>query len=281
MDARFLTINNKSISYFDEGSGFPLVLIHGWIVCKEAFIPVTEVLAKSFRVIVPDLPGFGDSEELGTRHTIDEYVLVLEEFLDKLGVDQLCLMGASLGGTVAFKYALQQRDAVKKLIVQAPVFYWQQLPRQYTGRVGSLVKFLSRFEALRRRAKARFGDYLVTERLPRIRAHTNDSIWETVEPVIRMVQWAYDKKMSLRAATEVGVNLVDLDMRTPLKELMTETLIVWGDEDTTLHKEWGSYLQDLLPHSTYIEIDGATHDLLVEKYPQFCKEVFAFLDRVS
>ena len=64
MESKTVVINGKKVSYFDEGYGFPILIIQGWIVCKDAFLPIIKKLKNKYRVIVPDLPGHGDSEEL-------------------------------------------------------------------------------------------------------------------------------------------------------------------------------------------------------------------------
>jgi pimeloyl-ACP methyl ester carboxylesterase len=279
MNSVTLRVNQKQISYFDEGNGDVIVLLHGWIVTKESFVPMAEALSKRLRIIALDFPGFGDSEPLSVTHTMDKYVSILEEFLGEIGVERVHLLGTSMGAAIAFKFALRNNSAVDRLIVQAPVFYWGQLSPFFTkGIRRNLFRLLGRLNPVRRRIKTSMRKYLVEERIPRIKAHTSDPLWDVSEPLIHALLTMYDEKMVLRAFAETATDLLNTDLRDELRNLANRTLIIWGNEDTTLDPNWGNCLSHLLPNSRYVHIDGATHDLIIEQYPTVCEEVLAFLD---
>jgi 4,5:9,10-diseco-3-hydroxy-5,9,17-trioxoandrosta-1(10),2-diene-4-oate hydrolase len=113
------------IHYHDAGSGTPVVFIHGsgpgasgYSNFKQNY-PV--FAAAGHRVIVPDLPGYGlSSKPEDAQYTLDFFVAALHEFLTALDIRRCVLLGNSLGGAIAMKYALDHPDAVTKLILMAP-----------------------------------------------------------------------------------------------------------------------------------------------------------------
>jgi len=92
---------------FDEmGSGVPVVLIHGFPLCREMWAPQAEALAKAgFRCITPDLPGFGESEPLAGPVSMESYADAIIALLDRLGIDKVVVGGMSMGGYVLLSLA--------------------------------------------------------------------------------------------------------------------------------------------------------------------------------
>jgi 4,5:9,10-diseco-3-hydroxy-5,9,17-trioxoandrosta-1(10),2-diene-4-oate hydrolase len=113
------------IHYHEAGSGTPVVFIHGsgpgasgYSNFKQNY-PV--FAAAGHRVVVPDLPGYGlSSKPEDAQYTLDFFVAALHEFLTALDIGRCVLLGNSLGGAIAMKYALDHPDAVTKLILMAP-----------------------------------------------------------------------------------------------------------------------------------------------------------------
>ena len=96
-----------------HGSGTPIVLLHGIFAEKDHWVDFARPLTDTYRVIAPDLPGFGES----TRHDNQPYdyaahVTRLGAFLDALGIQRAHLAGNSMGGTIAALYAIEHPDRV-------------------------------------------------------------------------------------------------------------------------------------------------------------------------
>lgn len=72
------------IHFFEKGSGQPLVLIHGFCESGKMWNYFAEKLSAHFRVICPDLPGFGDSPIFGDQITLEEVAVQLEEWMEKI-----------------------------------------------------------------------------------------------------------------------------------------------------------------------------------------------------
>jgi len=99
------------------GQGSPLVLLHGWPQTWYAWRKIMPELAKSYTVIVPDLPGLGDSAPSEAGYdtlTVAEYIFQL---IRSLGYQQIFLVGHDLGALVAYAYAVQHREQVQRLVI--------------------------------------------------------------------------------------------------------------------------------------------------------------------
>ncbi len=108
------------LSAFAFGEGPAVVLLHGLAATKLSFMPLLPSLAERFRVIVPDLPGHGDSDKRKARYTPAYFADVVVELLDALGVDRATLVGNSMGGRIALEVAAEAPDRVTSLVLLAP-----------------------------------------------------------------------------------------------------------------------------------------------------------------
>ena len=94
-------INGISLAYSDRGKGLPLVLIHGFPLCRKMWRPQAEALAKAgCRVITPDLRGFGESTLASDTVSMAIYADDIVALLDHLGIDKAVVGGMSMGGYV-------------------------------------------------------------------------------------------------------------------------------------------------------------------------------------
>ncbi len=99
------------MSFTDEGSGLPVVLIHGFPLNREMWQPQVEALSDAgYRVICPDLPGFGRSPLIDGPVSMSAYADAVIELLDSLGVDRAVVGGMSMGGYVLLNLAERYPD---------------------------------------------------------------------------------------------------------------------------------------------------------------------------
>jgi abhydrolase domain-containing protein 6 len=108
------------IVYLEGGAGEPLVLLHGIGADKDNFLLVARALSRHFRVIIPDLPGFGESDQPDASYALGDQVERLHSFFEALGVTHLHLGGNSMGGLIAGAYAAAHADRVRSLWLLAP-----------------------------------------------------------------------------------------------------------------------------------------------------------------
>ena len=105
-------------AYYDGGNGPAIVLLHGYGVDKSVWLPVAEQLTRNFRVIIPDLPGWGESTRVsGADYGIDAQAARLDDFVHALDLPRFLLVGHSMGGAIAGVYAADHADRVASLVL--------------------------------------------------------------------------------------------------------------------------------------------------------------------
>lgn len=115
-------INNRHIAYWEANKERPksLILIHGLGGDHRGLIDFSACLS-DYRLLIPDLPGYGLSEPLSDKHSVENYVRFLESFRKKVGIQKFSLIGHSFGGAIALMYARLHPERVARLALLNPV----------------------------------------------------------------------------------------------------------------------------------------------------------------
>ena len=115
--SRHVVVGGVRCHYLQAGSGPPLVLLHGTAIDSAtlSYGPSLPELAKQHTVIALDWPGYGLSERPKIEMTMLDFVALLAEFLDELGLEKVHLAGFSMGGAVALGFALQAPERLETL----------------------------------------------------------------------------------------------------------------------------------------------------------------------
>lgn len=118
------TIMGSNVAYWvsNPEKKHVVVMIHGFRGTHEGLDEITSRLS-DFQVIVPDLPGFGESTPFGggNSHDIKHYVAFLKEFLQSLELDRPVLLGHSFGSIIAAHFTAQHNEKIDKLILVNPI----------------------------------------------------------------------------------------------------------------------------------------------------------------
>ncbi len=116
-------VGDLRVRYLDEGTGHPLVLVHGWIGSLENFHTWSPAFAGHRRVLIPDLPGCGETK-LGRERPdgVPALASFVRAFVERLGLGEHDIGGICLGATVALDYASRFPDAVSRLVLHTPVY---------------------------------------------------------------------------------------------------------------------------------------------------------------
>ena len=100
----------------DEGKGFPLVLIHGFLGSSRMWGPQIDFFKDYFRVITPDLPGYGKSNKVKSHNSIQSMANLLLDYLEKKKIDKFYLLGHSMGGMIVQEMAKKSGNKISKLV---------------------------------------------------------------------------------------------------------------------------------------------------------------------
>lgn len=104
-----------------DDQGAPIVMLHGFGGDRFNWIRYARHLTEWHRVVIPDLPGFGDSgRDRELTYSIDNQVVWLADFLDAIGIEKLHLAGNSMGGHIATRFAGRFPHRIESLILHAP-----------------------------------------------------------------------------------------------------------------------------------------------------------------
>ena len=119
-NAHAVDANGTTIAWGEMGTGDPLVLIHGFQQSHRTWRRVAPLLAKDFRLLMPDLPGHGVSGRPDVPYTLTWYAVTLSAWMDAVGVPRAHVCGHSFGGGIAQWMLLEQRRKVNRLALVAP-----------------------------------------------------------------------------------------------------------------------------------------------------------------
>lgn len=112
--------NRTAIAWGEMGTGDPLVLLHGFQQSHRTWRRVAPLLAREFRLLMPDLPGHGVSGRPDVPYTLTWYATTIAAWMDTVGVPRAHICGHSFGGGIAQWMLLDQRGRVNRLALVAP-----------------------------------------------------------------------------------------------------------------------------------------------------------------
>lgn len=105
------------VHYEAYGRGRPVLLLHGWLGSWALWRKTIELLGQDFRMYALDFWGFGDSGGRGTDFSVGNFVQLVNQFMDRLGIVKAPLVGHSMGGTVSLSSAIRYPERVVKVVV--------------------------------------------------------------------------------------------------------------------------------------------------------------------
>lgn len=116
LSEKSVDVGDHKIVYLEGGKGETVILLHGFGDAKDSWVAFARKLTPQYRVIIPDLPGFGEStKRMDGRYDIATQVTRLHQFAGRLGVNKFHVAGNSMGGTIAGIYAADHPSAVLSL----------------------------------------------------------------------------------------------------------------------------------------------------------------------
>ena len=121
MKEKTINIDGNSIRFLEEGdSDQVLLLLHGLGASAERWEFVIPLFSEKYRVIVPDLIGFGHSEKPSVDYTTEYFTDFMYKFVSKLNIKNFHIIGSSLGGQIAAEFTSKHNELVRKLVLVSP-----------------------------------------------------------------------------------------------------------------------------------------------------------------
>lgn len=275
--SRFADVGELQLHYHEAGGGAatPIVLLHGGGPGASAwsnFGPSLEFFSRSVRTLMPDQPGFGCSDKPEVRgHFFTFSADALAALLDQLGIERVHLVGNSLGGGTAVRFALDRPDRVDRLVLMGP------------GGLSLNLFAPDPTEGLKRLQEFGGGNGPSKDKLKRfLRTLVHDKSLITDELVEERFRAASDPD-AMRAMASMGMSFARPDtyeqglLWREAHRLQHEVLLVWGREDRVNPLDGALAALKLIPRVQLHVFGNCGHWAQLEKFDEFHQLVSGFL----
>lgn len=230
-----LKIDNMNINYKITGEGELVVLLHGW----GQNIQMMQPLIKGFRnkkVLIIDLPGFGLSDKPNSIWSIEDYADLVHKCVEEIGYKTCTIVGHSFGGKIGLFYASKYQ--INKLILLASPYKKEITKQTLKVKILKKAKKVSFLKGMVEFAKKHMG--------------------------------SEDYKNASGVMRDILVKHVNNDITENVKKITCPTLIIWGENDTTVDISNAYELEKLIKDSGVIALPG-THYAYLENINQINK----------
>ncbi|MCK5770500.1 alpha/beta fold hydrolase [Algiphilus sp.] len=252
-------IEGFEIPYLAGGEGPTLLLLHGFSANKDNFTRVAKHLTPHFRVVVPDLPGFGDaSAPDDAGYGLPAQRRRIEAIIDAIGLSgPLHVGGSSMGGYLAMALALENPDRVASLWLLAPFGLegaeQSELRTHYveTGEIGLLAETPAEFDAVME---------LVFHERPYLPWFVRDTLAKRAAARYERYRAIF---LDVQEAEPLNARVADIDV---------PTLLVWGEEDRALHPSGARVYVEANPDATDLQMMPAMGHLPMMEAPEATAE---------
>jgi len=259
MTVKTAEVDSNKIRYLEEGtSEDTLLLLHGLGASAERWEGVISLFAKKFRVIAPDLIGFGYSDKPMVDYTTDYFAEFVSKFVSKVGIKELNIIGSSLGGQIAAESMINQNLNVKKLVLVSPSGVMKHSTSALDAYISAALypntdSALNAFQAMS-------GSKKIDEKI--------------VSGFIERMQLP-NAKMAFMSTL---LGLSNSKVITEKLQLITiPTLIVWGENDPVIPIEYAQSFVSGINDCRFYKMTGCGHVPYVEKPKEFFQIVSDFL----
>lgn len=258
------------VHYEAYGRGRPVLLLHGWLNSWALWRNTIEILGKEFRLYALDFFGFGESGDQGSDFSVNNFVMLVHQFMERMGILRAPLVGHSMGGTVSLSAAIRHPEkVVKVIVVGSPV-------------VGSSLSPLLKLAAFR-------GWETLTDSAP--------FLFTPVQSGLKVFMRGYSHflakdgkavgdmlisdltKLSAAPFLESIGTLHKTDLRPTIGAINVPVLGVYGKKDNIVNPNQAKVLKEYLPHSEIAWFEDSGHFPMMDEAERFHETIRAFLNK--
>ncbi|MFC6837307.1 alpha/beta fold hydrolase [Halomarina ordinaria] len=267
------TTDGTRLYYEEHGEGETILLVHGWTMNSEYWWREnTAALAEGHHVVTYDHRGHGRSEKPEGGHTLERYASDLRDLVEALGLDDVTLVGWSMGAAVALTYLDRfGSDRVRSLALvdQSPMFFSED-DWDYPL----------------------FGEFS-PEALDGVVAGLETDREGTVKPVLATFfaeppgsetideMYAETTRTPTGTATAVLADMATTDLRDVVAAVDVPTLLCYGEQSAVFPGDVGGWLESRMPDATLVRFEGSGHCPHWEEPATFNAELAAFVERTG
>jgi pimeloyl-ACP methyl ester carboxylesterase len=245
------------LSFSDVGDGPPVLFVHAGIADRRMWQPQVDLFSRRWRVVCPDLRGFGcsDHDDEPFRHSWD-----LAALLDGLGISDAVVVGASMGGAASIDLALERPDLVRALVLVGSVYDGFEFRDDDLFARWRELDAIAGTGDLDQAARAEASIWLGDATAPDVR-----------HQVVAMIRRSYDHG-------EIDQTDVAVPARDRLDLVEVPTMVLVGDQDRPDIRCAGEELARQIPNTTFFTIPGAAHLPSFEQPLSFNDLLSAFVE---
>jgi len=256
-----ITTDQGIVHYEVFGRGRPVILLHGWLGSWGLWQETMAYLGRYYRTYALDFWGFGESGKKRESYRVSDFVSLVQQFMDQLGIVRAPLVGHSMGGTVALSVAIQYPQLVSRVVViGSPI-------------VGSSLALTLKLAGYRPIAWLVYHWMWVLKQGIRLFAPmiTRDERWpEMMDRDLSQV--------TLESFLHSIASLRQVDLRPFLAQIRVPVMGMYGDRDVIVHpRQWVS-LKAGVPHARIERFPDAGHFIMLDAPKRFMRLLHTFLD---
>lgn len=257
-----ITTEQGIVHYEVYGRGRPVILLHGWLGSWGLWQETMAALGRSYRTYALDFWGFGESGKKRESYAVSDFVSLVDQFMQQLGIVRAPLIGHSMGGTVSLLVAIQYPERVSKVaVVGSPIvgasLAWPLKLAGYRAIAAMLFNMMGVFRAGMRVASPficrdpRFPDMM-------------------------------DRDLSRTTLSSFLLSIASLrrtDLRPLLGQVRVPTLGMYGDHDNIVAPDQWKPLQAGVTGAQIVRFPNAGHFIMLDEPETFIQSLKAFLDQ--
>ncbi len=226
-----------NINLIDKGEGEAVLLLHGWGARADIYGSVINPICSHYRVIAPDLPGFGSSDEPSFPYSIEDYAGFVTELLKALDLKKVHLMGHSHGGRTVLELATGGYDLeIGKIVLLDSA----GIPAKKSFKKTFRIKL---YKALKKIVTSAPMEKMFPDALNSLQKKFGSADYGAASPVMRQSM----------------VKVLNTDYTEKLCNIKNSTLLIWGENDTATPLSDGLLMEKFIPDAGLVKIDGAGH----------------------
>ncbi|MBK8140694.1 MAG: alpha/beta fold hydrolase [Chitinophagaceae bacterium] len=240
--------------FVEEGSGEPLVLLHGLFGALSNFQSLIEYFRHHYKVVVPMLPLL----EMDILHTsVGGLAKFVNKFLDARKLDAVNLLGNSLGGHVALVHTLKHPERIKSLILTGSSGLFE-------NGMGDSYPKRGDYEYIKKKTELTFYD-------------PNTATKDLVDEVYSIV----NNRLKAIKIIALAKSAIRNNLGEELNQIKQPTLLVWGNNDTITPPFVGREFNKLIPNSELHFVDKCGHAPMMEVPDEFNAILHKFLKKLN
>lgn len=257
-----ITTDQGIVHYEVYGRGRPVILLHGWLGSWGLWQETMAYLGAFYRTYALDFWGFGESGKKRETYAVSDFVSLVDQFMEQLGIVNAPLVGHSMGGTVSLSVAIQYPQRVSKVVVVgSPMVGSSLAPLLKLAGNRSIAFMLFNMMGVFRTGMRMYSPFICSDpRFPEMIDH--DLSRTNVEAFLRSIA-------SLRRT----------DLTPMLSQIKVPAMGMYGDKDVIVDPMQWQPMQQGIPHAVIERFPMAGHFPMLEEPTAFTQKLKAFLDQ--